>query len=385
MQSHKTIREAYHYSRQALHRSYSQEGILAGTHHFTDLWARDSLFATFGALAVGDRNITKTTIESFLHHQKPNGQVPYVIRRSPISLNKYLSGKPTYFKTPKPGFRSHLTAGIVPDGGIMTIIASSHYIRKTNDKTFLVTYYQRLKRAIFWYIHTYPDDLISEWFACEWADANLKIGKILCTNVLYWKALNDMYYLAQKLNEETDASYFSNRKDDIRQRIQLQFWNGEYYIDWIDYKKHQYFASHPNMLAILFGLTSTNQSRSILAFAGRHCWREFTLKENHPRYPWYRIPLFHHLIGMGDYHNDGCLWLQPGILYALNLFNNGYKQEAKRVFFALSAQIVRHKDVFEVYEKSGKPVQRHFYQSERSFTWSAGLYLFAYHILEKSL
>lgn len=385
MNEYAIIQQASHACTIAITSCSTSYGLKAGTHHFTDLWARDSLFATFGALAIGERKIARTTIESFLSHQKPNGHVPYIIQRSPTSIDKYFLGKPTYFKTPKPGFRSHLTCGIVPDGGLMTIIASSHYVRKTNDKSFLIFYYPRLKKAMQWYIQTYSGDLISEWFACEWADANLKIGKILYTNILYWKALEDIGTIAKKLNEDKDALHFSHLKDGIRQRIHQQFWNGEYFINWIDYKKHDYFASHPNMLAVLFGLTLQDQTRSILEYAKKHCWQGFTLEENHPQYPWYRIPLFHHLIGMGDYHNRGCLWLQPGILYAVNLYTNGYKKEATRVFSAISRQIAAYGDVFEVYEKSGKPVKRLLYQAEHDFAWSAGLYLWAYHILKKLL
>ena len=40
-----------------LHSCYSQFGILAGRHHFTDYWARDGFFASFGSLAIGDQEI----------------------------------------------------------------------------------------------------------------------------------------------------------------------------------------------------------------------------------------------------------------------------------------------------------------------------------------
>ena len=40
-------------------------GFSAGLHHFVDLWARDSLFATFGANEAGMAGVTKKTLETF--------------------------------------------------------------------------------------------------------------------------------------------------------------------------------------------------------------------------------------------------------------------------------------------------------------------------------
>ncbi len=379
------IQKAYDISIRSLQSCYSDYGILAGAHHFTDLWARDSLFAVFGALDIGDTETAKTTIDMFLRHEDHEGRVPYLISRSPLSIGKYLHGKASHYIHPKPNFRSHLSGGFVPDGGLMTIIAAAQYYVKTHDTMYLKDRYKQLMRIMKWYITNFDDECISEWFACEWADATLKIGIVLYTNILYWKALKDMSLLAASLHQISDSKRYCCRSARIREIIYRSFWNGKYFIDWIDYKKQDYFASHPNMLAVHFGLVNRNEAHMILDTAGKFCQNHFTLEENYPRYPWYRIPLFHHCIGMGDYHNRGCLWLQPGILFAINLYKVGRKDEAIKFFHTISSKIVEYDGVFEVYEKDGSPVKRSFYQAEQPFAWSAGLYLFAYHILKKLL
>lgn len=112
-------------------------------------------------------------------------------------------------------------------------------------------------------------------------------------------------------------------------------------------------------------------------FTRSFCTAEFTLEENYPRYPFWRIPVWNHLLGLADYHNRGCLWLQPGILYALCLKKTGKKQMAQTMLASISRKIVEHHGVFEIYEKDGHPVKRFFYRAEFPFAWSAGLYLYA--------
>lgn len=350
---------SYAIARSDLISCVSNIGITAGTHHFVDLWARDSLFATFGA----DPATAKKTIETFFVYQRSDGLIPYRVRRSAVSLGKY-SGKPAYLSSPRPDFRSYQSGGIVPDGGLMTVIASAAYARHSGDTQFLRIHRPQLAKAMQWYEMRFKYNLISEWFLCEWADAVLKVGNTLYTNVLYWKALGDMGMHTQQRA--------------VGNAIRKYFWNGTFFADWIDYRRHDYFASHANMLAIIFGLATEVQANRILAHAKKYCWNGWTLETNYPRYPFWRIPIHNYIVGMGDYHNRGCLWMQPGIVYAIALKKIGKQKEAKGVFDAISKKIVEYNGVYEVYEKSGEPVRRRWYASEHPFAWSAGLYLWAH-------
>ncbi len=295
------------------------DGIVAGRHHFVDLWARDSLFASLGA----PPKVAKRTVETFFRFQRPDGAVPYRIFRR--------------FGTLVPNFHSIQSGGFVPDGGLMVLL----HARNKNAENF--------------YRKKYKGCLISEWFQCEWADGVYKSGKTLWTNVLYWKATGS---------------------DSIKKKIRDTFWNGKYFSDWADYKRHDYFASHPNMLAVIFGLASDAESASILDFAGTHCFAEFTLRENYPSYPFWRIPVQQQAAGMRDYHN-GLLWLQPGILYAIALYKTGRRHQAENFLEKIAQKIVAYNGVYEVYEQTGAPVRRFLYRAEQPFAWSAGLFLWA--------
>ena len=177
----------------------------------------------------------------------------------------------------------------------------------------------------------------------------------------------------------------------IKAKIMAAFWNGEFLIDWIDYKKHQIFNSLANLLAVWWDFTDKKQSKAILNYARKYCLSRrqaglngFTLEENYPRYPFWRIPFWNHLLGMADYHNRGCLWLQPGIIYSLCLNKLGKKQQAQEMMSKISTTIVKFNGVYEIYEKNGRPVKRLFYQSESPFAWSSGLYIYAfYNIIKK--
>jgi len=355
----------------------SRDGIVAGVHHFVDLWGRDSLFASLGAIAVGEHTAAKKTLEIFLRYQRADGLIPYRILRSPTTIGKYF-GHPTYFRNPIPNFRSHQSGGIVPDGGLMTVITAEAYVSKTNDAEFLKNHYVQLLSGMDWYEKRFGDGLIREWFLSEWADAVLKIGHTLYTNILYWKALHSMSMLAESSGDNKNFSFYKQKAESIGERIRNQFWNGRYFVDWIDYQKQPYLSSHANLLALVFGFTTQEESTLILKEIGKRTDLGWAIETNDPKYPFWRIPFWNYLAGMGDYHNRGCVWLQPGILYALALSMVGRKKDAVERLKRIAEKISKYNGVFEVYDHSGKPLKRFFYRSEGPFAWSAGLYLWAY-------
>ncbi len=272
-----------------------------------------------------------------------------------------------------------MSLGLVPDGGLMTVIAAAEYVRRSNDVTWLKSQYQSLQRAIDWYDRAFSGSLISEWFQCEWADGVLKVGKTLYTNVLYVKAMRDMVHIAGLLKHQNDKERYDIRTKKLYSIFHAEFWNGTYFVDWIDWKKQQYFASHANFLAIIFGITTKKESKSILEYAQTHTIASFTHYNVYPSYPIWRIPLIQIIGGVPGYHNRGMLWLQPGITYALALHATGNHTQAKNFLLQIAQQIVKYAYVYEVYETGGTPVKRTFYTSEGPFAWSSGLFLWATH------
>lgn len=374
----KKVSKAVKIALRSLSECVTNNGFIAGSHHFVDLWARDSLFATFGANASGLARVSKKTIETFLEYQRTDGLVPFLIRRSRLTIGKYF-GRHTYYKVPRGQFRSSQSGGTVPDGGLMTVIATRMYVEHTKDISFLRDNHEPLTRALGWYQKKYGDGLIKEWFQCEWADAVLKIGRTLYTNVLYWKALGDMAWILHKIGHSQDSLQYLKHHKIIGRQIHSQLWNGAYFADWKNVWRHDYFASHANMLAIIFGLASVTEATSILSHAQLTCLRNFTLETNNPKYPIWRIAPINLMTGTADYHNRGCLWLQPGILYALALRKINKRNQARKVLLGIADKIIEYDGVYEVYEKNGKPVKRLVYHAEHPFAWSAGLFLWAAH------
>jgi hypothetical protein len=99
-----------------------------------------------------------------------------------------------------------MSLGLV-NGGLMAIISSAEYVRRSNDTTWLKSQFPSLKRAMDWYFKKFGGSLIKEWFQCEWADGILKSGKTLYTNVLYIKALQDMEYLSKKIGNAVETNH----------------------------------------------------------------------------------------------------------------------------------------------------------------------------------
>lgn len=374
-------RKAIQIAKRALGRCVTPLGIIAGNHHFIDVWARDSLFASLGANVSGLSKDSQKTLETFLSYQRHNDLIPFLIRRDRLTIGKYF-GRHSYYPRPKAQFRSSQSFGLVPDGGLMTVIAAEQYIDSSHDDAFLDINYPLLKNAMRWYTQKFGTELIREWFQCEWADAVLKSGFTLYTNVLYWKALTDMATLAKRSQRPRDATYFSQLSTQVAAAIRQTLWNGTYFADWADwFGRHDYFSSHGNMLAIVFGLTNVRETDRILAIANRYCWNGWTLETNYPAYPPWLISPLNIITGLADYHNRGCLWLQPGILYSIALYRAGYSKDAHFVLSRIAKKINEYDDVYEVYDKSGEPLHRALYQSEHPFAWSAGLFLWASHIL----
>jgi glycogen debranching enzyme len=373
-------KDAYRLAKRALIACNSPLGFIAGTHHFVDLWARDGLFATLGANKYGLSAASKKTIETFLSFQRADGLVPYLILRSRMTIGKYFN-RHSFYQTPIARFRSNQSGGIVPDGGLLAVIAATDYVRTKSDRVFARKQYGSLVRAFAWYPRKFGNGLIREWFLCEWADAVLKVGCTLYTNMLYWKAAQEMMYLARLLKRSDDVIYYESIANRLYEVIQKKFWNGLFFADWIDYARHDYIATHANMMAIVWGLATKQQAHIILTYARTYCWNGWTLESNYPRYEWWRIPLLQRVAGMADYHNRGCMWLQPGIWYAMALHSVKQSALAKEVMDVIAKKIVDAGEVYEVFEKNGLPVARRLYRSEGPFAWTAGLFLKAAHTI----
>ena len=298
--------------------------------------------------------------------------IPYRIRRSSVDLRKYL-GYPTLLSRPVADFRSFQSLGTVYDGGLMTLFVLGEYYKKTKDITFVRKFEKQIYKAIDYYQKRFPEKLISEWFLCEWADAILKVGKVLYTNVLYILALRSVVSLKKAL--EQNVNEIEQHSKQVETLLRTTFWTGTYFADWFDYKRQDYLASFPNLLAVYYGIATKEEAESIVKEVTSSCLRESGVASNYPKYPFWRIPLQNYFAGVPDYHN-GIFWLQPWIYYILAVSKLGDTKTATQEVLKLENVVSKYPVIYENYERDWSFVNRPMYHAEGPFAWSSGLLVY---------
>jgi glycogen debranching enzyme len=366
------VKKALNIASAELRSCYTKEGIIAGKHHFTDYWARDGYFASLGSLAIGDKSVVINMVNLFYKFQRKDGLIPYRIMRGPVTLGKYL-GHPKYFDKPKPTYHLRGIGKEVLDGTTLTLLLTGILgSRAWKDAKICLP---KVKIALEYLASREKHNLLWDGVMAEWNDTALKFGNLLYSNVIYWYMMDHLSIWIKDFDRVWGAQ-LDLKKDLIAKAIKERLWNGKYFADWYDYKRQDYFYPFGNCLAIAWGLTNKEESESII----KECKKvkvDFTLETNSPKYPWWRIDVFQHLVGMGDYQNISLLWWQPVTSYLSALKKLGKQTEANRITTIITQKIVKDGLIYECYDRSGLPLNRKFFRSECPFAWSSGMLLWA--------
>ena len=386
MTQRETIKKAYELAVQSLRKLYTGEGIVTGRNHFIDYWARDSVFACFGALEIGDDEIVKRTLEHYLNHQKPNGLLPFRIGDSRLFLAVRALGLNVMGKS-KPHYKEDKSFNKSPtDQNSLIVILFREYLRKTRKISFLRENIEKLEKSIRWYRTQNEDDdpLIEEDYYSTWADNIKKGGKVLYTNTCYCHALKCLSEMFLLLGDYKKSGYYEKKADRLKKYILKLFWNSHYFIDWIDKKRYNHFSTDGNVLAIIWGIANPEQSRQIeITLENFGVNRYVPSLTNVPEYP-KRVAssILLRLVGMSDYHNGLC-WLWLGAADAIAKNKVGMREEAIENLATIAKIVLGYGSFCEIYDKRGRPIQRLFYKSERDFAWSIGTFIWAYHQIYK--
>lgn len=369
------IKKAYKIAVKCLRSCYAEHGILAGTSLWDDYWSRDSFFASWAALELKDYEIVKKNLLFFIKHQKKNGLLPLrvdkytlILKLIGIRINRGL--RPRYLEDK---MRSYPR-----DQNSLFVITALDYVKKTKDLEFAKRYFNNFERAIGWNLSKDSDDdlLVEENYYSTWADSIRKSGKVLYTNVLHCKAVESMAEICKIVGKKEENKKYCDLYQNIKEEINRIFWLREHYADWMDWRRHHYFSSDGNILAILFDIADRERAKSILGFIERNNMETFGLATNFPNYYFFNVSLSIRLAGLGDYHN-GAVWLWLGCLDAIARLKLGQKKQSKKLLKKIAEKIIEYKTVYEVYEKNGKPVHRAFFKSESCFAWSAAFFVLA--------
>ncbi|MBD3203509.1 hypothetical protein GF327_04395 [Candidatus Woesearchaeota archaeon] len=379
-----TIKNAYNIAVKTLRKKYRKKGIFAGKNHFDDYWARDSFYASLGSLELGDFKIVKKNLELFLNFQKPNGRIPIRVGRSTLEI--VLNGIGLYKKRKDtPRYTEDKGKNIPMDQNSLLIICFYNYIKKTKDIEFLKNHLNKLKKAIQWNLMFDKDKdmLIEEDYFATWADNLKKRGNVLYTNICHCHALYCISELFGFINYKKDQKLYREKYNETKKKINEVFWNGLFYSDWV-YKgiKYDYFSTDGNVLAVVFDIADKKKSKRIENSLEKSGINNFVPSlTNLPKYPLkYSTSLQLLLMGIPDYHNGIC-WLWLGCLDVVAKHKAGMQKDAFSLLKRISEIIIKYNGVYEVYEKTGQPVNRLFYKSEEEFAWSAGLFVRAYSLL----
>lgn len=361
----------------------------AGYRNFRESWARDFSFASYGLLALKEFKVVKDTLEAFLEYQTPDGQLPVKLHSMGVVTRfmHSLLGREQSVDIPlRPKYLSgHGSPSL--DGQCLMVIATLHYARIAEDEAFLNTHWDALAKAVTWTegsVKEIADGLLTQGAFADWADSIGRNGRVLYTNVVYWKALLEMAEAAKQLELPDEIDHYTKKAEKVAASIESHLWRpalGYYAAS----EALDQLSSSGNLLAVAWGLASDEQANSILdALIVNGMASPVPTKAAYPGYPPRLIALENRLGGVPNYHTDAA-WLWIGAWHVIALARRGRLDQAHGILSRIADVIVRDGQVHEVYDTSGWPLSSFWYKSEAPLSWNAGMVVYAYHILEKHM
>ena len=395
--------QAYEKAVGVLRFNSTSRGFLASKIGYPDVWARDACIANLGAMLTGDKELIKTagnSLDTLASCQTELGQIPNYVK----------------FPTVKASFsaKDFAEAGSV-DATLWYILAVYYYFSVSGDGAFLKRHKSSVDRALLWLRcqDIANCGLIEVAEAGDWTDLFSNRYNILYDECLYYGVLMARARIAKELGEDrkqylelassvkkkVNFLFWVDRKNDskiektnpkwlnIHRRIVSELDSAPYYLPYVAFMEFGYRCDvYANILAILFGLSDNNRSRMIMehlervgadtpypirvlyppVFEGERDWRDYF------RYKELNLPY---------QHQNGAIWPYVGGFWVSTLAHLN-KKHAKVQLTKLgecNRLGVRRKWEFNewLHGLSGQPMGRPLQ------TWSAGMYIYSFHALEK--
>jgi glycogen debranching enzyme len=365
----------------------SKEILHAGYRNFSESWARDFGFATYGLLALKQYNPVKETLEAFLWHQTPEGQLPVKLHSVHFVtryLHSFFGREQPYELLLRPKYLSGHGAPSL-DGQALLVVAALAYIQATGNHIFLQEHWSELRLAMKW-LETYrtgshEDPLLHQGAFADWADSIARRGRVLYTNVVYWKALAEMAIAATQLNLEEESIHYFVKAEKVLRAINTYFWREDlgYFVTSDELTQ---LSSDGNLLAIAWGLAKLEQAERILKVMEEARMAEpVPTRVTYPSYPRQLIALENLLGGMASYHTNAS-WLWIGAWHVIASVRAGHLEQAQKLVSRIMQVIVQDRQVHEVHAPNGAPLSSIWYTPEAPLTWNAGMVIYACHIFE---
>lgn len=156
------------------------------------------------------------------------------------------------------------------------VVAFAEYYLNTGDEAFALDYYANMERQLEWFAKTTgPNGLIVKDAGIEWAFTLGRNGEVTYINAVYYNALTVAARMAETLGRSDDAAAWRNRADGVKQAINTRLWDagrGVYVDSDLD---RDHVPQDANALAVLYGIASSDQARTILDYLQRTMWTPF--------------------------------------------------------------------------------------------------------------
>ncbi len=362
--------------------------LCAGVRNFREPWARDFGFATFGLMALGQVQAVRECLEAFLLYQKPSGQFPVKLHSTGVVeryLHSLLKREQPIHKPLRPKYQTaHGTISL--DGNSLLVIAALHYAEQTGDYDFLRRHWEGLCRAVTWLEeHARGEDgLLHQGAFTDWADSIGRTGRILYTNVLYWKAVSGLAKASVHCEGDLHQQWWQDKAQRLYDNIHNHFWR-EAQGYFVTSQQHLNLSSSGNTLAVAWGLATKEQAHSILDAMERIGMAD-PVPTQVVSYGYRRrdVAVENHVARIPHYHTSAA-WLWLGGWHAVALARAGRPSEANELIARMSKAIVQDGVVHEVYGKNGRFLSTFLYTSEAPLTWNASMVIYAFSICKEKL
>lgn len=380
---------------------------------YAEIWARDTMFGCATFIARDNPARAIGTLEHLLSFQKPDGTLPIRIEYKRHWANYApILGRVKSFvsrQRPFPVYESAKLSLSSRDTVPSIIIGAGELFRSsTEGRAFIAQKFEQLQKALIReeMFADPADGLIAGGNMQDWADSIRREGKLADTNILYFRSLREMSFMAGQLDKNTEAEEYGQKAVVLKERILANFWDEEDGFIKAGIGDNR-LDTAANIFACLYLVDAQKAARVQDALKTRAMSPIGLLKNFDPPYPHSllksQIAFRYRIYGVPDYHNE-CVWpwlTTENILAKITIFQNHsdeqvrsrFAQEARDDFAKIAALHQRNGDFYEMLNnRDGTPLRSHYfgkgvnfaYKSSRQFLGTITSFLVAKRELQKA-
>lgn len=313
--------------------------LYASSQDYTDMWTRDTFFASMG---IANPGIFVDTLAKF---QRQDGLIPLFVGRGNACCKMFCGQKDT---GPIKATYTDVKTGDYPTDSCFQfiIMASKMYPEKCRAAwSFMQKHFLRKN-----------DVLIHDNGLGTWQDTIKHYGHVAYTNILYYQATKVLW-------PDNPSKWMP-----IKKAIIHKLWTGSYFKC---STTNQSFGQVDNALAILYEIAPSPQS--IIDIHQKYFnWKSppnIMIPPTKPAFAWYQVYLPCYPIGNSEYHRSWA-WSWPFLLMKKAIHYTTHKLD----YSDISQAISQYSSLYETYDKDG-PVYRVLYKSQPNFSEACGLFL----------